>query len=303
MLIDSLLPILVFFLIGLILRMSGMLPRAAADVLLRLVFHVTLPALAFLAIVDAPLSPSSALFPVAGFAVNLVCFSVAFWVARKADLENQDAGLLMLSASVANMVFMFPFILAILGREALANAVLIDFGNAVFLASVANSVAVRLGHQQSRSAFDAAWGLLRTPLFIALVTAVVLNVCDVVLPEVIRAVFEPLGSSTIVLTLVALGIAINVRYLYGLVPWLSVACRMAVGLLVGLLIVSVFDYRGTGALVIIASAAAPIGFSAVALASAAKLDTEKAAAVVSLSVLIGVVLTSMILVFGKLWIE
>ncbi len=171
------------------------------------------------------------------------------------------------------------------------------------MASVANSAAVRIGQEKPRSLFDAAWGLLRTPLFIALVAALALNIFGVSVPDAIYPVLEPLGTSTIVLTLVALGIAINVRHLYGVVPWFSIACRMAVGLLVGVIIVSVVNYRGAEALVIVASAAAPIGFSAVALASAAKLDTEKAAAGVSLSVLIGIVLTSIILVFGKLLIE
>jgi len=45
--IAPLLPIFVFFLVGLVLRKSGIVRRDLADLLLRIVFHVTLPVLAF----------------------------------------------------------------------------------------------------------------------------------------------------------------------------------------------------------------------------------------------------------------
>lgn len=293
-------PLFAYFLIGAALRASGVIGREHAAVFFRLVFHVTLPALAFVALVDASLGGQSALLPCIGFIVNACTLAFAWFATRASTVARADTGIILLGASIANMVFMFPFVLAALGPAALADAVLIDFGNAVFVATVSNALAIRFGHAGEHSVRQSALRLLRTPLFLALLAAIIVNLAGWRVPGELRAILEPLGAGTIPLTLIALGIALNVAHLGELTARLTVVLRMAAGCVVGVVLAAILGLEGSRALVVVASAAAPVGFNAVTLASIARLDTEKAAAAVSLAVLIGIPVTVLILWLGPM---
>ena len=75
------------------------------------------------------------------------------------------------------------------------------------------------------------------------------------------------------------------------------------GLAVGLLLVATFGLQGTTAIVVIAAASAPIGFNAVTIASISGLDVEHATASLSVSVGIGLVTASTIVVAGARWLS
>jgi predicted permease len=297
--IAPLLPIFVFFLVGLVLRKSGIVRRDLADLLLRIVFHMTLPVLAFLAVADASLDVDSIFLPFIGFSVNAVCLGGAFAYCRLTGSAWREAGTVLLGSSVANMVFTFPFIVAVLGESALVDAVLFDLGNAVFVASVANSLAIRLGQNDSVAVRGALMRLLRTPLFIALVAAIILNFGGLRVPELLATLLSPIGKLTVPLTIVALGLSFSAINLSGSRAFFTVMLRMVCGLAGGLFLIAIFGLEGGTALVVAVSAAAPIGFSAVTLTAVARLDTGQITAAVSLSVLIGMFSTSAILWLGR----
>jgi predicted permease len=94
--IAPLLPIFVFFLVGLVLRKSGIVRRDLADLLLRIVFHVTLPVLAFLAVAGASLDVDSIFLPFIGFSVNAVCLGAAFAYCRLTGSAWREAGTVLL---------------------------------------------------------------------------------------------------------------------------------------------------------------------------------------------------------------
>lgn len=299
MAVASHLPLFGYILIGIALHASGVIGRDQAGAMFRLVFYVTLPALAFLAIADATLTRSSALLPVVGFTLNVLTLGVGWYVSRRAGLDPQQTGVVLLGASICNMVFMFPFVLAALGPSALADAVLIDLGNAVFVATVSNAIAVRLGHRASLTARQSAVRLLRTPLFIALLAAIILNLRGWGVPPAAATILDPLGRCTVPLTLIAVGLSLNLAPLRNTIPVLTVVLRMVVGLVGGVIAVALLGFEADRAVVVAASAAAPVGFNAVTLASVAKLDTEQAAAAVSLSVIIGIPSTLTLLWLGQ----
>ena len=295
----SLLPLFAYFIVGLLLRRTGVLRGEHADILFRLVFFVTLPALAFLAVADAKLTRESMLLPIAGFGVNLTCLAAAFLSARVFDWPPGRAGSVVLSACIMNMVFCFPFILAALGTEALAEAVLFDLGNAVFTATILTSMAARHGDGGRQSRRAAVLRMLRTPLFVAMIAAIVVSYYALPVPALLGAVLAPLGAVTVPLIVVALGLAFSLRSLGGWLPAYTVALRMGGGLLAGLVAIQLLGIEGRMALVVAVSAAAPIGFTAVTLTSIGKLDTEQTAAAVSLSVLVGMLTTSALLWIGQ----
>lgn len=295
----SLLPLFAYFLVGLLLRRTGVLRGEHADILFRLVFFVTLPALAFLAVAGAELTRESMLLPMVSFAVNLACLAAAILSGRMFSWPARKTGSVVFSVSIMNMVFTFPFILAALGTEALAEAVLFDLGNAIFTATILSSMAASYGDGGRQTRRAAVLRMLRMPLFVAMVAAIAFSHFALAVPPMLGAVLAPLGAVTVPLIVVALGLSFSLGGLGGWLPAYTVALRMAGGLLVGLVAIQLLGIDGRTALVVAVSAAAPIGFTAVTLTSIGRLDTDQTAAAVSLSVVVGMVTTSALLWIGQ----
>lgn len=295
-----LLPIVCYFGIGLLLRWVGLGDRSHGQFLFRIVFFVTLPALAFGAISSSDLNPERLALPVIGFMVNLFCAVAALVVVRLAGMKPQLAGTVVLGASVSNIAFLYPFVLAALGPIGVADAVLYDVGNAIFLATVATALANRFGASDSLSMLDAVAKVFRSPLFLAVVAALLANLADWTVPPLLEAVFGPLGAMTAPLILIALGLSFSISSFADGPVWGTVALRMVVGLVLGLLAVWGFGLSGLSAIVVITLAAAPIGFNAVTLVSLGQLDTERATAALSLSIAIGLVVAPLILFASRL---
>jgi len=286
-LLQSLLPIFVYFFIGLIFRQRGIATAEHADFLFRIVFLVSLPALVFTSVSQADLSRETALLPLGGFAVNAACASIAVAMARFRGLQAADTGAIVVSAGIMNMGYTFPFILATLGQAALADAILFDVGNALFVAFCIYPLAEWFGHGKAHFTAASVRKVVLSPIFIAIVLALVVNLAGVDPGELVRATLSPLGRATVPLMLIAVGMSFG--GLASQVPeaMLAIAVRMLFGLMVGVLLVLAFGFEGLTAAVVIVSAAAPVGASAAAVASVAGLSRAVAVNAVAVSALIG----------------
>ena len=300
--LQTLLPIFVYFLIGFLLRFSGLARSEQAAFLFRLAFYVTLPALVFLAIADAELSRRTILLPVAGITVNIVCAMSAILYVRLTKLDNRRAGAVVLGAGIMNTLFVFPFILSVLGQVALAEAILFDIGNAVFVGTIAYSVTVYFGKAKTASAVSYLFKTIRAPIFVAVVAALIINAFQISVPTIAHNILSPLGSATIPLVLIAVGISFSTVGLAGPLTVVTVLLRMLLGLIAGLLIAWAFGFEGLTAAVVVVLAAAPIGFNSVPMASIGELDTEQAAAALSVSIAIGMVSTTLLLFAALRWL-
>jgi len=298
----SLLPIFVFFFVGIALRLSGLASREQAAFLFRIVLNVTLPALVFTAVAEAELTRTTLLLPASGFTVNGICTLAAMLYARLAGLEQRQAGALVLGAGITNMLFSFPFVLATLGRAALAEAILYDVGNAVFFATVAYSLALRYGHREGARVTATLARTLRAPIFLAIAAGVVVNALGLTVPQVVSQVLAPLGACTTPLVLMAVGILFSVAGLFGLLPAVTLLLRMPLGFAAGLAVAWLFGLHGLTAAVVAVAGAAPIGFNSVTLVSMAELDTEQAAAALSLSIAVGMLSTTVLLTVAAGWL-
>jgi hypothetical protein len=299
---ESLLPILVYFLVGIVLRQSGIAGGSEAAFLFRFILYVTLPALVFQAISEATLTRDLILLPVSGLAINLICMSAAIVYARASSLSTRESGVLVLGAAITNGVFVFTFVLMALGPEALAEAILVDLGNALFVATFAYSAAGYFGNSRKASLTSSLFKTLRSPLFIALAIALVCALGEIKPPDMATRILSPLGAATIPLTIVALGIAFSNVTLRDPLPVRTVLLRMPLGLAAGVFLVWLFGFTGATATVVLVAAASPIGFSSVTLASVARLDTEQAVAALSLSVAVGMASTTLLLWAGQRWL-
>jgi predicted permease len=300
-LLQSLLPIFAYFFIGLTLRQRGIASAENADFLFRIVFLVTLPALVFTSVSQADLSRETALLPVGGFLVNAVCAAAAVMMSRARGLHAADTGAVVVSAGIMNMGYTFPFILATLGQAALADAILFDVGNALFVAFCIYPLAEWFGHRKAGFSMVSVRRVMLSPIFIAIVLALSVNLLQFDPGEMVRSTLSPLGRATVPLMLIAVGMSFG--GLAAQVPeaFLAIAARMLFGVIVGALLVLAFGFEGLTAAVVIVSAAAPVGASAAAVASVAGLSRGVAVNAVAISALIGLLSTSALLFATSRW--
>jgi predicted permease len=268
----------------------------------RVIFFVTLPALAFTTISEQPLTADNMVLPVAGFTVNLVCVGCALVYLKFKTMEPVRAGTVILGASIANTAFVFPFILAVLGPGALAQAILYDVGNAVFVATIAYGAASRFGRPRDGSTLRATAKTLGSPLFLAICAALVVSAAALEVPTLLRTLLDPLAAATMPLILIALGISMSVSNMRDSVVISTVLIRMVGGFVIGMVVIAVLGLQDELALVVITAAAAPIGFNSVTLASIGKLDVEHATASLSVSIAAGLLTTTALLMFGSRWL-
>jgi predicted permease len=300
--VQLLVPIFAYFLVGVLLRKSGVASREHALFLFRLILFVTLPALVFTTISVTDLALNSLVLPMVGFLVNLVCACIALVYARMMMLERAQTGAVIVAAGITNMVVMFPFIHASLGLSALADAVLYDVGNSAFVTTVAYAVSSRYGEAAAPSVWVSVGKTLRSPLFLALFAAIGVSMWSVEVPGLLNEILTPLGAATMPLILIALGASFSTTRLGDSIVYSTVSIRMVGGLLAASFFVYAFDLQGLTAITVIAAGAAPIGFNSVTLASVGKLDIEHATASLSASVAIGLVTTSVIVLLGARWL-
>ncbi|HTQ98739.1 MAG TPA: AEC family transporter, partial [Candidatus Acidoferrum sp.] len=132
----QLLPIFVYFGLGLWLKKAGVADKSHGDFLLRFVFFVTLPMLILTSVSTVELTWSKALLPFINAVVNGACLLVMYLVGRHQQLDRKTMGTALVNVGIQNNSFMFPFIIAVYGQAGFANAVLLDLGNALWMASV-----------------------------------------------------------------------------------------------------------------------------------------------------------------------
>lgn len=295
----QLLPVFVYFGLGLLVRRSGIAEKSHGDFLLRFVFFVTLPLLILVSVPNITFSAEKALLPFINVAINLICLGAALLWIRSKQFDRRTSGTILVNSAIVNNSFMFPFILAVYGQAGFADAILFDFGNAMMMATVVYALAFNYGGEQ-HGRWTMLVRILKSPLVWSLVVSVLLALTGVQLPATVITIIAPLAQMTGPLILIALGIFFSLK-LANLPLALGIASiRLGLGLLFGLLLASVFGLEGTTHAVIVLCCAAPIGFNALTYSSLAKLDVDLSASAVSISILAGLVyIPVLILLLGN----
>jgi malate permease and related proteins len=291
-------PIFFYFLVGVVLRRTGLAERAHGDFVLRLVFFVTLPLLILLTLEKAALSADKLMLPIANIVVNVLCLGVVLTATVWLKLPRKTVGALAMNTMIANNAFMFPFILAVYGDSGFADAVLFDFGNAIMVATVTFATAFRYSDEPYHP-FVMIRRIAASPLFWALGIGVLLSVSGNHVPARVIDIVEPVAQMTAPLILIALGIFFSFTFRQMHLVALSLAIRMGLGFVFGIAFATLAGLDGQAFVVVALCSGAPIGFMALTFTSMAKLDTELTASSVSLSILIGLIYVPLLMLLFR----
>lgn len=199
--------VLILILIGLTLRLLGVLAREDADVLNNIIVYLALPALIFTAIREATPTLGLLVFPAVAWLVALVCMGLAFVAGRALKLERPTFGGFLMVSALGNTGYLgYPLALAIFGGPLLVRAVFYDvFGTALVLLTVGLVVAERLGSgtRESKRILE----ILTFPPLIAVALSFTLR--PVPLPEFVLKVIGYLAHATVPLIMLSIGLSLR----------------------------------------------------------------------------------------------
>jgi predicted permease len=285
-LLVQLLPIFLYFAVGVALKRAGLADRSHGEFLLRFVFFVTLPLLILTSVSRIELTGTKAMLPVLNVTVNAACVGLMYVLARWQGWNSIDTGTALVTTGIHNNSFMFPFILAVLGEAGFSDLVLLDLGNSLWMATVMYLLAFSFGGAQ-HDRWTMLLRILKSPLIWSLVISLTLSLTGTPFPAFAATLVTPLAQMTGPLILVALGLYFSFQFTQLGMALQIVGVRMAGGLLMGLLLSTLLGLQGTTFIVVVVCSAAPIGFNALTYSSLAKLNTELSASAVSLAILAG----------------
>jgi predicted permease len=288
----SLQAFLILFVVGALLRLSGILTKHHAERLGLFVFSVSLPATILLSLDRVAFAPTAWKVPLAACLVSLPLVLASWPIARLLHLARPTQGGFLLAIGCINSVyFAYPVVLATFGEEGLAQAILFDLGQTMLTLTALYALAAWHG-TASPSAGSSLTRLLKSPPFWAMTIMLAMKGAGLHLPSWLQTILTPIHLTTTPLASLVLGLSISfeaVRRTWSL-TLLGVALRMGGGLLLGWTIAWLLDLTGLERAVVILVAAMPSAVTAVIFAAETGLDEDLVASIVALSICLGVAL-------------
>ena len=285
--LSKIVPVVLVFFIGFFLKRIKVLHYENGDLLLKIVFNLTLPALVFISVAEIELSINYIFLPLIAALIILLNFSVAFLFCNKLQLPNTTRGTFIIGSMIMNTGFVLPFILARYGNESLAIYTIFDFGNMLMIFTFGYFIAMRFG-KNGNLKIDLRKFLKLPPIW-ALLLGLVFNFMNWEISPMTQNIFEMIGTPTVFLTMLALGCYFHphLKNLPHIVLVLSI--RILGGLAFGILLSNLFGLEDMLRKVVIICSSAPVGYNTLVLSSLENLDKEFAASLVSISLILGII--------------
>jgi len=293
------LPVISLVVVGYFLKRVHVLHSEDGQLLTRLILKVTLPAVIFLSVSRADVDPlNMGLLALYGFLVAIALRVISGRAAAWLKLEPYVAGVVILGSFVMNLgTFVFPMVQTVYGQEGASRLAAFDIGNSFMASGYGFYLASCYGNKSPCGVQNSLKKVLTLPILWALVAGLIINLAGVSLPDFLVKMLTPISLANTPIAMIALGVFVNFKFPKIKLMLLTVFLRMGIGFLLGQAIVFLFNLQGLDRAIVTLGSAAPIGMIPMVYASSEGLDTEFAAACISLSIIIGVIATPFLLTF------
>jgi predicted permease len=283
--------------LGALLRHLGTLSRDDGETLANVVVSTTLPAAIFTSVARTDISLASVgLLVLSAMAIPLVQFLVGRMIIGKLSLDRAAQGVFLASTTVSNVgFFLFPLFAVQYEAESLGRLAVYDIGNSLLGNSFTYYLAVSYGSQAGRSVQENLKKVLTLPTLWAGILGLAVSLTGWELPAVLANVLEPLAQANVPLAMLTVGLFINLRARHLGVIALALFVKMGLGWALGQGAATLLGLEGLDRLVVTTAPAMPVGLIVLAYAAREGLDTEFAANLISLSILIGLIVTPLLL--------
>jgi malate permease and related proteins len=286
----SLQAFIVIFVVGALLRSFSLLKKTHAERLASIVFSVSLPATILLSLDRVTFAPTAWKLPLAACLVTLPLVFCTWLLTRPFQLSRPAQGGFLLATGCINSVyFAYPVVLATLGEEGLAQAVLFDLGQTTLTLTALYALALWFGGP-SFTLRPAMVRFVSSPPLWALCGVLMLKLFGLHLPSWLREGLTPLHLTTTPLASLVLGLSISLSAVRrtAQLALAGVVMRMGGGLVFGSVAAFLLGLAGLERAIVILVAAMPSAVMAVIFATETRLDEELVASIVALSLCVGV---------------
>ena len=288
-------PILMLIVLGVVIRLSGLMDERGGLVLTRLAYHVTIPASIFVGIARSSFSSRMLLLPAMGLGLPLLLTGIAFLTTKRLADRPGLRGVMM-SGLVVNGVFGYAFAELFFGAEGLARLAMYDAGNTVYAGTACLWVAQHYGsHSQGNGSVRSSLKrVLSSPVLWAGVLGVAAAVLSVELPTLVGDFMDRLAMANTALVMIAVGIFVRPRAIH-VGPMLQfLTTRLLVGGALAWGLGTLLGMRGLDMIAVLIGVTLPTGTTAFIYAGNEGLDAEFAASLVSITVVIGAIVINVL---------
>ena len=257
--------------LGALLRRVGILRVDDARVLVDVVLYLALPALIVDILLDAELTATLLLVPVAAYLIHAVLLVVCFAGARLSGRDDPTTGAIMVAGAVGNTGFFgLPLIAASGAGFSLAAAVMYDALATSFITWTSTVMVASMFGGEGMTRRELTRGIgraLALPPMWALGAGLLLNLAGADPSDAVRRPFEILGAATLPLVMIYAGVVMHPRGMRR--AWVEVAATTFVRLVVaaglGLAIGLALGLRGDVLRTVVIMAAMPTAMMSLVL--------------------------------------
>jgi predicted permease len=282
-------PILLLIGVGVLVRQTGLIDEKGALSVTRLAYHVTIPAAICISIARSTLEPRLFYLPLIAAILPAILAGIMYLTTRRLNRQPEQRGVLLVAMVILG-VFAFPFMELFFGTDGLARIALYDMGNAFYAGILATYFARHFGTRSSSRI--SLRGVFSSPLLLAALAGVALSLCGVALTGVLGSLLDRLAGANTPLAMMAVGMFLRPNRAQGGLVLQFIGVRMLLGGVLGWAFALLFGLEGLDLIVATVGSSLPAGTTALVLSGAEGLDTSLAAALVSSSLLVGIVLVN-----------
>jgi predicted permease len=242
---------LAIILAGAAARRAGVIGPAEGPTLVKVVIHLTLPALIFIILIRADLHGSLVLVPVAGLMVHVALLVLVWASVRLWGMERPRAGAMLVATAIGNTGFFgLPLIAASGSGFSLPAAVMYDqlcTGVLTWTSTVAIATAWGRREADAELPLRSLGRALLLPPNWALVAGLAVNLLGIDVADIVQRPFELLSAGTLPLTMLYAGIMIEFRglgRLWGEVGYVAVV-KLGVATVIGIGAARLLGLHGT----------------------------------------------------------
>lgn len=208
--ISNLFVLFLIILLGYGCRRYRILPDQGAQVIVQLILHVTLPAL-ILVSMNLPYSSELASSMLQIAAVAVVCTLTVMVLARVGNrmlpLEEAQKRQWSFALIFGNVTFIgYPIAYLVLGQQGIFLSAIFDFVQSVLMFTYGIYLL-----SADRSVISSAKKLVKDPVILSLALGIALFVFRLPMPAFLHTALEKLGSTTSVLSMLAVGLLLQFR--------------------------------------------------------------------------------------------
>ncbi len=281
-------PIILIFLLGYFFKKIKLFGKTDADLFLKLVFYVASPALILLSVSSIKLNSALWFLPISAILIIFIGYFISLTIGRTLKIPKPSFGAFLIACLIMNVGFLLPFVLAAFGNDGVAKISLFDFANGLLVFTFIYYLAAKYGEGTTDKKFIRKKILLSPPVW-ALIIAIILNLSKIQITGLIYSFLQPLSYLISPMIMLSLGIYFQPKLSKFKIPFLVIILRSGMGLLLGLLLASLFHLSGLDRTILILASAAPVGYNTLTFSSLEKLDQDMAANIISLSLLVSII--------------